>query len=97
MSFGKTTGTEVITADGAVISSGKPVRVFSVTVASGTAHGARLYNGTSTGGTLFDEINPSANTTKTQNFENGKLFSGGCYVDLLTGASSAVLECRLES
>ena len=90
-------GTEVLTSSGTLISSGAPVRVYSLTlVGSGTA-GVELYNGTSATGTARVSIAAAAATrTTTQNFEGGMLFPSGCYVELETSVSQAVLECRRE-
>ncbi len=90
-------GVEVITANGALITSGKPVRVYNVSiVGSGTA-GVELYNGTAVSGTARVSFKAGAATrTTTQNFEGGLLFPGGCYVEIESGTSQAVIECRLE-
>ena len=91
------TGTEIITADGALISSGKPVRVYLATWASGATAGVlQLFNNTSITGTPLFSGTGTAQRTAVQSFgENGMLFPSGCYVDI--GVSTqAVLECRLE-
>ena len=96
MAFGNTSGTERITSDSVVISSGKPVRVFSLTFPSGGSAGvAELYNGTSKSGDVYVSLTGTANRTLTQNFEDGLLFPDGCFA-ALEGASTAILACRLE-
>lgn len=97
MSFGKTTGVEVITSSGVLISSGKPVRVFNVTSTAAGTSGTELYSGTSQSGTARVSFANSAGRTTTVNFEGGMLFPSGCYVYLESGTTQAVLECRLES
>ena len=88
-------GVVVKTADGNLSTAGKPVRVFSLTVVSGSTAGANLYNGTAISGTPRVALVGVANASNTVNFEGGLLFPDGCYVDLV-GASQAVIECRLE-
>jgi len=97
MSFGKTSGTVVVTSSGALISSGKPVRVFNVTSTAASTSGTELYNGTSKTGTARVSYANVAGRTTTVNFQEGMLFPDGCYVVLESGTSQAVLECRLES
>ena len=98
MGITRTSGSVTITTSGALISSGKPVRVYSCTHASGgTAGVVQLYNGTAASGTPKVSLTGTASRTLTQNFENGLLFPSGCYVELVNAnCSAAVLECCLE-
>ncbi len=91
-------GEKVFTSSGVLISSGKPVRVWNLSlVGSGTA-AVQLYGGTSASGTARISLPAAAaNRTTTQNFEGGLLFSSGCYVELESTVSQAILECRLET
>jgi hypothetical protein len=97
MGITRTSGEVVLTAAGAVISSGKPVRIYSMTVVgSGTTKG-ELYSGTSKTGTARVSIPCVANQSVTVNFENGLLFSSGAYFSKESSAvSQATLECSLE-
>lgn len=90
-------GAEVFTSDGACISSGTPVRVFSATVVCGATAGVlQLYNNTSKTGTAWVSFTGTANKSKTENFTDGLLFHSGCYVDLDANCSQAILQCRAE-
>lgn len=94
---GRTSGLEILTASASVISSGKPVRVYSATVVSGTTNGLILYNGTSTSGTAIISITGVANRSVTQEYgPEGILFPSGCYAFIESGASTAAIECSLE-
>jgi hypothetical protein len=96
MGITRTSGEVVLTADGAVISSGKPVRVYSMTIlGSSTGHG-ELYSGTSKSGTARVSLLGVASTSVTQNFENGLLFSSGAYFAKDSTISQSIIECSLE-
>jgi len=82
-------GSTRLTANGVVGVSGKPVRVYSVTVMSGgTAGKSALYNGTAISGTPYIWAAGTANTSQTTNFEGGVLFPSGCYADIDTVGSN---------
>lgn len=92
-----THGEQVITSSGALISSGKPVRVHNITWSSGATAGVvELYSGSSKTGTARWAEAGTANKTKTVNFNGGLLFSSGCYVYINAAATAAVIECSLE-
>ena len=77
-------GSQNITADGVVGTSGKPVRVFEFIVRSTSDGGAAVavYNGTSTGGTKYDDLNGTTSLTVRIPYVGGLLFPGGCYLDI---------------
>ena len=90
-------GSQRLTADGVVGTSGKPTRVFTVINTSGTAGTVNLHNGTSNSDALLFALIGTANTSKVQNFEDGLLFPAGCYADLSANVSAAVIEFVKES
>ena len=83
-------GSALLAADGAVGTSGKPIRVFSIAVLSGgTAGQVKLYNGTSTSGTLYvHEVCPVVSTSNQFNYGTaGILFPDGCFYGEVTDAN----------
>lgn len=75
-------GTIRLTADGLVGTSGKPIRVFSIHLASGgTLSTTTFRNGTSTAGTAWFQADGLANAGSTYNFAGGLSFPAGCYMD----------------
>lgn len=92
-------GTVSITnqTDAAVLTSGKPVRVFDVQVISGgTAATVKLYNGTSTGGTLYLQIDGVISKASSFNSANGVLFPGGCFADVDANTTALTVVCQQE-
>lgn len=83
-------GTQRITADSAIGPSGKPIRLFCVSLVSGgTASVLSLLDGTSTGGTQFVSITGTVSTGTVINFAGGMRFPNGLYADVDTNISSA--------
>jgi len=76
-------GTQFFTAAGVVGASGKPVRVFNITVVSdGTAGVTTVRSGTSSGGTAWDIITGTISTGVNRNYgTQGRVFPSGCYID----------------
>ncbi len=75
-------GTYQVTADGQA-GPARAVRVFNIVVKSdGTAGVVAVKNGTTTGGTEFDQINGTINQAVVRNYEGGMVFPSGCYIDL---------------
>ena len=75
----------VLTADGAVGTSGRDTIVWSVIVGAGAdAATATLYAGTSTGGTkqLVGKCVTVNHSVSLDTGVRGLYFSGGCYLDL---------------
>jgi len=93
-----TSGRIRITADGAVITSGKPVRVYNITWLSGTTAGyVGLRNGTGTSADLDYYRDGTASKTYSESFENGKLFPAGCYCDIDANVTWVTIECKKEA
>jgi hypothetical protein len=89
-------GSVTLIGSGALIASGRQVRVYSLTFTSGASVGAiQLYNGTAASGTPVWSQEGTASRSFTQNFEGGLLFPAGCYVSF-DGASAAILACAAE-
>lgn len=83
-------GTQNLTADGAVGTSGTPVRVFSVNFLSGGggAGVVILRNGTSAGATAYLQIDGTTSKgTIVPISTPGMHFPAGCFVDIDTNVS----------
>lgn len=91
-------GPQRVTADLAVGTSGKPVRVFSVNLVSGgSASTLILRNGTSASGTTWDQIDGTASMSVTKNYAGGLLFPSGCFADVDANISYATVSFTQES
>lgn len=77
-------GVQIVTADAAIGTSGKPVRVFAIHLVSGSGGDstATLYNGTSASGTAYCQVDGVASEGVTLNFAGGMRFPNGCYMDV---------------
>jgi len=76
-------GTQRITADIAVGTSGKPIRVFAVHLVSGASDSTLIFlNGTSTANTTYCQVDGVANEGVTLNFAGGMRFPAGCFADV---------------
>ena len=76
-------GTQRRTADGVIGTSGAKIRLYGIIVhSSGTAAVVSLLNGTTSGGTEYDEINGTISVSKRVNYPGGLLFNDGLFVDL---------------
>lgn len=87
-------GSQLVTADIALATSGARVRVFSIVALSGATLGIiGLYNGTSTGGTLYATLTCTAvSTSNIFDFgPSGIVFPAGCFVDLVSNVNPAVV------
>lgn len=93
MARGENSGNVTLTASGAVISSGTKVRVYNVIGLAGANSILSFYDGTSASGTLIDVVPITANTPARVNYENGKLFASGCYVNVAGSITGCNLEC----
>lgn len=83
-------GVQVVTADTSVGTLGKPIRIFAIHLVSGAADStATLYNGTSSGGTAYCQVDGVANEGVTLNFAGGMRFGSGCYFDVDANISYA--------
>ena len=78
--------------DVAVGTSGKPTRVFSLSVTSGGSAGITLLrNGTSASGTALYHMDGTISKCVTQNFEGGMLFPAGCFADVDANCASVTV------
>lgn len=76
-------GSQQITADGVIGTSGAKIRLYGIIVHSGgTAGVATLFNGTSGSGTELDQVNGTISVSKRVSYPGGLLFSGGLYIDI---------------
>lgn len=95
--MGLAIGSQKITADGVVGISGQPIRVFGFILRSGSGGGAAVavYNGSSTGGTLYEQLDGSTSTTTRFNYAGGLFFPAGCYLDIDANTSYVtVIYCQ---
>lgn len=84
-------GTARVTADSAVGTSGKRIRLYNVNLMSSTTTGATLIlkNGTSTSGTAYAQVDGIANQCVVGNWAAGMCFPNGLYADCDTNISYA--------
>ena len=89
-----TSGSVRLTADAVVGVSGKPVRVYSAVMHSGSGGTGELVlrNGTAATGTIYvQEAGTAASKTKTYNFTGGLTFPGGCFFDKDANTAAVVV------
>lgn len=87
-------GSQLVTADLAVGTSGAVTRVFNIHIISGGGGGAvvTLKNGTSTSGTAYITETATVSTGKTFDYGmKGQLFPSGCFVDVDTNTTSVLV------
>lgn len=91
-------GNQILTADGVVGISGKPVRVYSLNVVSGATAGVvKLYHGTAASGD-YSEVVGTANQGQSFDFGAcGKYFPSGCYADLGANITSVDFDMKVIS
>lgn len=76
-------GSQKVTEDGAVGTSGKKITVYDFIVrAGGSDTVVSVYSGTSASGTLMETINCAADTTARIAYPEGLYFDSGCFVDV---------------
>ncbi len=76
-------GSQKVTADSVVGTSGKKIRLYGLIVrAAGSDTVVNVYNGTSTGGVLTDVINVTASTTNRIMYAGGLYLGSGCFIDV---------------
>lgn len=86
-------GSQNVTADGVIGTSAAPTRVYSAHVISsgGGAASVLLRNGTSTGGTIYLQLDGTTSKGVTFTFgTHGQVFPAGCFVDV-DGNTTSVL------
>lgn len=87
-------GSQRLTADGVVGVSGKPIRIYSAVMLSGSGGAGELVlrSGTADTGTLyFQEDGTAASHTKIYNFGEGFYFPAGCFFDKDTNTDAVVV------
>lgn len=87
-------GVQLISADGVVGTSGKPVRVFTIHILSGGGGAAvvALRAGTAVGGTIQVQETGTVSTGKTFDYGmHGFYFPTGCFVDVDTNTTSVLV------
>lgn len=92
-------GSQLITADGVVGTSGKPIRVYSIHVISGAGGGAvvNLRSGTTVSSTIRIVATGTASQGVTFNYGNeGQLFEAGCYCDVDANTTSVLVSFTKE-
>jgi len=93
------TGSQLITADGVVGTSGKAVRIFAIHILSSGGGGAvvKLRSGTAVGGTIRIQETGTVSTGKTFTYgKNGHRFEAGCYCDIDANTTSVLVEYKEE-
>ncbi len=93
-------GTQLVTADGIVGRSGKPVRVYHIHVISGAGGGGivSLRNGSVVGATAWATVTGTASTGVTFDFgETGILLPAGCFVDIDANVTSVAVTFSTEN
>ena len=96
MSISNPGGTDLLAADGAVGRSGKPVRVYNITVISGATAGVGvLRNGTAATDDIYWKETGAINTGVTFNFQSGRYFPDGCFYDHDTNTTGFVISYEI--
>lgn len=84
-------GSQKITADGVIGTSGRKIRVYGFIVrAGGSDTVVAVHDGTSTSGAQVDAINVSASTTNRVTYPGGLLMTNGCYLNVDANTSFVV-------
>lgn len=93
MSMMQNAGTQLITADGVVGVSGKPVRVYAIHIISGGGGAAvvSLVNGTAAGTAVITETGTTSKGVTFQYGTCGMAFPAGCFVDIDTNTTSVAV------
>ena len=86
-------GTTRLTTPGAVLANpGNVVRIFCVNLKSGaTAGNVILYNGTSSSGDEWIKLEGVVSSTTMVEFKHGLRFDKGCYVDVDSNSTYALI------
>ncbi len=95
----KNSGSVLKTADGAVGTSGRELRVFAEhEIYGGTSTGSVLRNGTADSDTIYISLTSSDSSGVTSTFgDQGFLFPDGCYFDEGTSVTSCLIQYREET
>lgn len=92
-------GTQLITQDGVVGTSGSPVRIFAIHILSGGGGAAvvSLRSGTAVSGTIRIKETGTSATGKTFSYGKfGVLFEAGCYCDIDANTTSVAVAYEQE-
>lgn len=87
-------GSQLITADGVVGTSGSATRIFNMHIISTGGGGAvvSLKSGTSSSGTVYITESGTTSTGKTFDYgPKGHLFPSGCFVDVDANTTSVLV------
>ena len=92
-------GTQLVTADGIVGVSGKPVRIYHIHIISGgTAGVVNLRNGALVTDTIFATETGTANTGATFSYDHvGILLSAGAFIDIDANVTSVAVTFHTEN
>jgi len=91
------TGTKRVTADSAIGTSGKPVRVFAANwLSTGTAGVLVLRNGTSASGDIYLTMQGIVSQGQTFDIHDGMLFPSGCFYDHDSNTTYATITYSVE-
>lgn len=87
-------GSQLITADGVLGTSGKAVRIYNIHILSGGGGGAvvALRAGTAVGGAIQIQETGTVSTGKTFDYGmHGHYFTTGCFVDVDANTTSVLI------
>lgn len=87
-------GTQLVTADGVVGTSGSPVRIYAIHILSGAGGSGtvQLRSGTGASGTIYVQEAGTANEGRTVLFGTcGYFFPSGCYADIDSDVTSVAV------
>ncbi len=88
-------GSQQRSSDGVIGTSGKKIRLYQIIVHSGASGGVvQLRNGTTTGGTEYDEVNGTASISVSASYAGGLFFPDGLFIDL--DANTVYVTCIFE-
>ena len=93
-------GSQLVTADVVLGSTGKPIRVFGMHILSGGGGGGVviLRTGIAVGGAIWVQETGTTSTGKTFDYENtGFLFPNGCFVDVDANVTSVLVQFAVEA
>lgn len=88
-------GSQRVTADSVIGTSGKKIRLYAAIVHSDASGGVvQLRNGTSDSGTEYDEVNGTADVSVQVSYPGGLYFPNGLFVDV--DANTVYVTCIYE-
>jgi len=91
-------GTQLVTADGIIGRSGKPVRIYHIHIISGGTAGVVAFrNGTLVTDTIWLQETGTASTGATFDYSEGFLLPGGCFVDVDANVTSVAVTFHTEN